>query len=158
MTQRVSREQLEDAIFSAGIRSPYVKQALLRVIEGYVASQVLLRVPLCDVPVRIAPYAELGPGESDMTAEMTRCQQCLLVKEWGSFHRDGNSRTGHKLTCRSCLRLRNANPPGKTGLYTCRWCKGKYPLGGFPEAKRANRSLAVPCLNCEKDDEETESS
>lgn len=75
MTSAISRDDLEDELFKAGIRSVYVRQHLMRTIELYAR-----RYP--PVPAQEAPPSiDFG----DMHGYKYKCKECGKRKYLGEF-------------------------------------------------------------------------
>jgi hypothetical protein len=143
VTSVPSRDDVEAELWRAGVRSSYIMSRLMTVIDSYVFAQIRSHHPLEDAPQ--GPFAYLRPGESDMDQRVTRCSKCAHPKAWSHFGMDRTSPTGHKKTCKSCLRIRVRTAEQQ---WKCPYCKEKKPPGEFPPEKHKNPRVRVSCNTC----------
>ena len=159
MPSSISIEDLEAACYrDLHVRDPILVRNFLRLVQVYAIAQVRKHAPPQEdayVPGGDEDSHEhLAPGESDLKAEVTRCDKCLAVKDWEFFHADSEAPSKHRSTCRVCRGNLGGRPPRKAPpapdkKYKCRPCGRFRVLDEFPPEKRENRSLPVACLACQ---------
>lgn len=150
MPSSITRDDLRDELYGAGIRSPAVLARLMTVIEGYALTQVRKVRPLEDTPIPPDPeFSGLLPGESDMEKKVTRCRQCGYVKRWELFRESKSSVTGRKITCKACARSPRPVISYEDRRWYCPSCKKKKPPAEFPQEKKDSPRIRVArCLPC----------
>jgi hypothetical protein len=156
----MSRDQMEDRLFSAGIRNPRILKSLMRDIDKFAVSVAHRMIPANEHNEQFLadPYYYLGPGEWDTDAGKTRCDSCFKVRAWSPyFHVDPDHPSGHLLRCKACLRReRESNPPlPVTAGWMCpvppSGCGSRRTPGEFPQEKRDNPRRPIQCLFCSGD-------
>lgn len=158
MTSLMGKEELEDRLFSAGIRNPRILKSLMRDIDVYAVGVVHRMIPANEHNEQFLadPYYYLSPGEWDTDAGKTRCESCCKVRAWSPyFHVSKDNESGHESTCKACLRReREKNPPlPVTAGWMCpvppNGCGYRRSPGEFPQEKRDNPRRPIPCIICE---------
>lgn len=162
MTSTASKEEVENELWRAGIRSPQVMKRLLRVIDIYSVSVAHRMIPANahNEQFLADPYYYLNPGQWDIDAGVTRCSVCFKVRKWSPyFHRNLDHPSGHQLSCKQCVRKeRDKNPPLPV---SAGWMCPVPPVGcgsrktppEFPEEKRVNPRRPIPCLKCSSEND-----
>src|SRR5690348_10087371 len=155
MTSLVSWDDIEDELVRAGVRNPQARRRLRDLVHTYAVSVSRQFSGPADLPpVPQDPYSRLAPGRADLAARMARCAdpQCLRVKPFREFTRDGSRPSGLSVLCKACTRRRArlAAVPrlGPVKKYLCRACGEHKELGFFPEEKRSWPSLSANCAEC----------
>jgi hypothetical protein len=141
-------------IFKAGVRDPGWRNRLLRDADLYALAVARKYAPRQVEASEKEKFDHLQAGEYDKAAEVTRCKTCCLVKPWYPFfHLDNHNPSGHKLTCKVCLRKEREKGMShgikQAGGWSCGVCKERKLPEEFPEAKRDHPRRPIPCLACE---------
>lgn len=144
MTSRTSREDIENELWKAGIRSPAIMRKLLRSVDAYVYAK--------NSPVITSDLPELDPGEWDLAQEVTACISCGQVKDWNPyFHVDRSHPSGHRITCKICSARNNPGIPGGSSGWVCPKCRERKNPDMFGREKRESPRKPLPCLSCEQE-------
>ena len=142
MTSVVTRQDIEDALVSAGVRIPHARNQVMRVIDFYVAGKIHGEIP--DIP---DPHAALLPGESDHDAKVMRCVACSLVRNVALFPVDKRVEGGRRTTCKDC-EDGGKSIPGDLFL-TCHGpCGQRKHASNFYRARRRGRRFGYKCKDC----------
>lgn len=157
MTSQISREEVIAEIHKAGVR-PYSAVAKLMIsVDNYAITLAHRYIPqnAPDDKFLIDPFYFLDPGDWEPDAGITRCDSCLKVRPWSPyFHLDPDHESGHRTTCKSCVRReREKNPPlPVSGGWMCppppAGCGSRRIPAEFPEEKRINPRRPIPCIIC----------
>ena len=150
MPSSVTKEDIRDELYKAGIRSSFIMSRVMGVIEIY-ALQAARRAgrELESMPIAPDPYGHLAPGEADLQLQVTRCGTCCKVKEWKLFRRDPSAPSLHTSVCISCLRGPHYHHvPQEQRRWFCPGCERKRLSGEFPPEKLKNPRIRVKCLEC----------
>src|SRR5260370_4478339 len=111
MTSQVTREQVENELWKAGIRSTFTVARVMRAIDLY-SLTVARRQSQFTLENPGTPFYWLTPGDWDKNGEVTCCVACGKTKKWAHFHVDETHPSGHKVTCKPCRRKQTENIPG----------------------------------------------
>jgi hypothetical protein len=145
MSSAVSRDDVESEIWRTGVKSPHRIKQLMNVIDAYAFGMVRASKPETN---------ELLPGESDFAERKTRCDKCMVVKDWKYFSADLRVKSGHKSRCMACCGpVRNVIPysEGKRkhkDEYLCRKGEHYLPIGEFDIIKTYDRAKPIWCIKC----------
>jgi hypothetical protein len=145
VTSVPSREDIRAELYKAGIRSTFILTRLMSAIDAYAYARVRQVRPIEDIPGDGWGY--LQPGQSDIEQRVTRCLMCTRAKTWSYFGTDKTSPTGHKITCKSCLRVRKPLTEDQR-RWRCISCKSRRAPHEFPKEKQAFPRLRVNCNYC----------
>lgn len=146
MTSAVTLEDIRAELYSAGVRNTFTLSRLTNMVTLYALAQTRKAVPLEDVFADT--HAHLLPGDWDSESRVTRCAKCAKAKAWTHFGVDKTHPTRHKVTCKSCLRVRPRD--GYEQRWKCPACGQKKAPDEFGENKRKNPRVRDKCLPCEK--------
>lgn len=145
MTSMMTREDVEDLLYQAGVRSPFARTKVMRGVDLYAACLASKMIPLEDED----PYGYLEPGQADVPQQVIRCRSCLKPKKFRHFPAD-RSLLGRDTVCRQCQPPRPVTPlpagPGRR--YLCRACGTQRLLTEFPEGKAIHPERGYKCLHC----------
>ena len=132
MTSVTSRDDVQGAIWRAGVKDPRKVDELLRVIDSYAYGLARRAVQL----------EEAVPGEPHQDGRaLYLCRGCGDRLPLSLFPQDKQLNPAHPYDCLGC--------GGKDRKeYLCQECGQHKPLSEFPEEKRLNPRLRTPCSYC----------
>lgn len=146
MTSAVTLEDIKAELYRAGVRNTFTLSRLTGMIIVYSLAQVRSAVPLEDA--FLDTYGYLLPGDWDSDSRVTRCAKCATPKAWSHFGIDRTHPTGHKIICKSCLRVRPVVTDDER-RWKCPGCDTEKPPKEFGENKRKNPRVRDKCLSCQ---------
>jgi hypothetical protein len=135
MTSVVFAADIEDALVSGGVRDPFARARIMRMIKAYLIQKetAITPAPAAD------PYGYLQPGGIDSRKGVARCISCRQVRELALFGESGEKRM---LTCMACT--------GEVLHITCTKCGvQKRAEGGFSHDARSPNGWRTRCKTCE---------
>ena len=136
MTSAITLDDVESALWQAGIRRAATIDSILRLVRLYRMAAVVPRVP-----PEPPPPVRIGPGESDPATRTSRCAKCLRIKSWNQFL----TGTDQADTCRSCVKITGIPDDA---IFTCSSCgRGKHASHFYRRGDLAS-GYSGKCKDC----------
>lgn len=146
MTSQVTKDDLRQELYLAGVRDPRKLERALRTIEAYVYGRIR---NAAEVTVEVKPEPVTRPGPKPKAAHKTlyKCRKCSEYYDLNGFPEAKRISPGAAVDCLLCGGVDHPK------LYKCTgtgMCNKEKPLGEFPARKQEDTSLRTPCSWCDK--------
>jgi hypothetical protein len=142
MNSVVTRETVQDTLYTLGIKDPKAINQAIRTIDFYAVAMARRYA----IPATAPP--KLTPGQSDLEAGITCCMKCEKIKAWKMFPYDPKSDTGYSDVCKGCSTMQQV-PRDPYLEITCSSCEER--KNADTEFRRSNSKSGYRsmCRNCE---------